>query len=269
MTVAALICARGGSKRIPRKNVAMCAGKKLIEWPLIAANEAKCIDRLFVSTEDAEIAEVSRQHGAEIIDRPWQLATDFAADGSLAYHAYSEIIKRCNADYIIKLHATSPCIEGYHIDEALQLLLKNKIAVRVFTQHKIHKPSQLNNYYFFLPTGAICKVFPENPLGIDPFITNNLVDIYWQNGAFSIERMEKKFFCLAPEIPPDMDAVYANDLYASYFARMDLARVQEARNILLGYTMSQYDGHDINYPDDLIIAEAIIKIREEKKHAGK
>ncbi len=265
MTVAALICARGGSKRIPRKNVAMCAGKKLIEWVLIAANEAKCIDRLFVSTEDAEIAAIGRDYGAEIIDRPWQLATDWAADSSLAYHAYSEVIKRCDADYIAKLHATSPCIHGFHIDEALELLLKNKIAIRVFTQHKIHKPSQLNNYYFILPTGAICKVFPENPQGINPFITNNLVDIYWQNGAFSIERMEKHWFNKAPEITPDMDPYYANDLYATYFARMDLARIQEARNIILGYTMNQWDGHDINYPDDLAIAEAILKNREEKK----
>jgi len=266
MIVAALICARGGSKRIPRKNVAMCAGKKLIEWPLIAANEAKCIDRIFVSTEDAEIAETGRLHGAEIIDRPWQFATDLAPDGSMAYHAYSEIIKRCDADYIVKLHATSPCIQGYHIDEALELLLKNKMAVRVFTQHKVTKPSQLNNYYFMLPNGAVCKVFPENPLGINPYITNNLVDVYWQNGAFSIERLEKKFFNLAPPITADMDARYVNDLYATFFGRMDLARIQEARNIIMGYTMSCYDGHDINYPDDLMIAEAIINNRKGKKH---
>ena len=266
MTVAALICARGGSKRIPRKNTAMCAGRKLMEWVLIAANEAKCVDRVFVSTEDAEIAGIGRDYGAEIIDRPWQLATDLAADASLAYHAYSEIIKRCDADYIIKLNATSPCLQGHHVDEALALILKTKVAVRVFSVHKLHKPSQLNNYYFMLPAGWIYKIFPENPLGVNPYITNNLADVYWQNGAFSIERIEKHFFNLAPEITPDMESVYANDLYAFYFARMELARIQEARNIILGYVMSEHDGHDINYPEDLVIAEAILNNRKEKQN---
>lgn len=269
MTVAALLCARGGSKRIPRKNVALCAGKKLMEWVLIAANEAKCVDRIYVSTEDAEIAGIGRDYGAEIIDRPWQFATDFAADASLAYHAYSEVIARCDADYIVKIHATSPCVQGYDIDKALDMLVKTPIAVRVHSIDKVVKPSRLNNYYFMIPSGWIYKIFPETPIGVDPYITNNLVDLYWQNGAFSVERMEKKFFCLAPPITPDMDAVYANDLYATYYARLDLARIQEARNIILGYVMSNYDAHDINYPEDLIVAEAILKNREEKRNAGK
>jgi CMP-N-acetylneuraminic acid synthetase len=269
VSVVALICARGGSKRIPRKNVAMCAGKHLIEWPLIAAQQAKCIDRIFVSTEDAEIKQIGRDYGAEIIDRPWQLATDLAYDGSLVYHAYSEIISRCGAEYICKLHATSPCIEPWHIDEAYELLLANKMAVSVGTMHKQPKPSQMNNYYTLLPNKTILKVFPDTLQGVNVYITNNLVDLYYNNGAFGIERLEPEMLCLAVPITADMDSVYVNDLYASYQGRIELRRNIEARNIKLGYVMDAYSGQDINYPEDLIMAEAIIKYREEKRNGRK
>ena len=73
-----VIPARGGSKEIPRKNVKQINGKPLIAWTIEAAKESKIIDRYVVSTEDDEIAAVSREYGAEVIERPPELATDEA-----------------------------------------------------------------------------------------------------------------------------------------------------------------------------------------------
>lgn len=74
--VIAIIPARGGSKRLPRKNIKMLAGKPMIQWTIEAARECKQIGRIIVSTEDAEIASISDSLGAEVIERPMELARD-------------------------------------------------------------------------------------------------------------------------------------------------------------------------------------------------
>ena len=62
----AVIPARGGSKRIPRKNIRPFAGQPMIAWSIRAALDSGCFDRVIVSTDDAEIADVARAHGAEV-----------------------------------------------------------------------------------------------------------------------------------------------------------------------------------------------------------
>ena len=71
-----VIPARGGSKGIPGKNIRPLLGKPLIAWSIEAARNAKLLDRFVVSTEDAGIAEVARRFGAEVVDRPADLAAD-------------------------------------------------------------------------------------------------------------------------------------------------------------------------------------------------
>lgn len=102
--ILAVIPARGGSKGIPRKNVKMIAGKPLIAWTIEAAKKSKFIDRLVVSTEDGEIAKISKEHGAEVLPRPASLASDTATTLSVLEHAASKI----NADIVVLLQATSP-----------------------------------------------------------------------------------------------------------------------------------------------------------------
>ena len=70
--------ARGGSKGIPGKNIKEISGKPLIAWTIEAAKESQMIDRYVVSTEDEEIAEISREYGADVIERAPELATDEA-----------------------------------------------------------------------------------------------------------------------------------------------------------------------------------------------
>lgn len=87
MSVCAIIPARGGSKGIPRKNLRLLGGRPLVAWAIEAGQQAKLVDRVIVSTEDAEIADVSRSYGAEVIDRPAELATDDASTDSVLMHA--------------------------------------------------------------------------------------------------------------------------------------------------------------------------------------
>lgn len=86
MTVA-LIPARGGSKRLPRKNLQWFAGRPLICYSIAFAHAIEQIDRCVVSTEDPEIANVARSCGAEIIKRPHELASDIATTASVVRHA--------------------------------------------------------------------------------------------------------------------------------------------------------------------------------------
>ena len=90
-SIVALIPARGGSVRVPRKNLASLNGKPLIVWTILAAQHADIFSGIYVSTEDEEIAAVSRQYGATVIDRPAELAADLAPDIGWVTHALMHI----------------------------------------------------------------------------------------------------------------------------------------------------------------------------------
>jgi N-acylneuraminate cytidylyltransferase len=119
----AIVPARGGSKGIPRKNVRMLAGKPLIAHSILDAREARLIDKVYVSTDDLEIAEVSRKYGAEVIDRPKKFASDTASSESALIHALSEIEKLdTSPDWLVFLQCTSPIRAGADIDRAIAQL---------------------------------------------------------------------------------------------------------------------------------------------------
>lgn len=117
-----VIPARGGSKGIPRKNIKMIAGKPLIAWTIEAALESKLMDSFVVSTEDAEIAAVSRKYGAQVMDRPKALATDTSTTMSVL----QDIIDRTCADAIVLLQPTSPVRHPGLIDACIRNFIRNK-----------------------------------------------------------------------------------------------------------------------------------------------
>lgn len=121
--VVAIIPARGGSKGVFRKNIRLLAGKPLIAHSILDAKEAKLIDKVYVSTDAPEIAEVSRKYGAEAIYRPDELATDTATSESALAHALSEIEKTgVFPDLVVFLQCTSPIRTGADIDGAIRQL---------------------------------------------------------------------------------------------------------------------------------------------------
>lgn len=114
--VLGLIPARGGSKGIPRKNIKPIAGKPLLAWSIEHAQASRLIDRFVVSTEDAEIAQIARDLGAEVLMRPAELATDEASTLPVLEHAVGLI----PCDTVVLLQATSPIRGPGLIDECIK-----------------------------------------------------------------------------------------------------------------------------------------------------
>lgn len=123
MTIIAVIPARGGSKGIPRKNLVLLNRRPLIFFSIDAARQARAIDRTWVSTDDAEIAEVSRKSGAEVpFMRPADLADDAAPMLGVLRHALEWHEKTAGAlEAVVLLQPTSPLRQAQHIDEAIVL----------------------------------------------------------------------------------------------------------------------------------------------------
>lgn len=120
-----IITARGGSKSVPRKSVLEAGGKPLIAWTIQAAKRSKSLDRLLVSTDDDEIAEVSRKFGAEVpFMRPAELARDDSPHMDVLLHALSWLEKNDNyvPDFIILLQPTSPLRMAEDIDAAVKTM---------------------------------------------------------------------------------------------------------------------------------------------------
>jgi len=87
MTTVALIPARGGSKRLPRKNILEVSGVPMLAHPILAARKSGLFEHIYVSTEDAEVAEIAKQYGAEVIERPLQIAEDRSTVVEVCLHA--------------------------------------------------------------------------------------------------------------------------------------------------------------------------------------
>jgi CMP-N,N'-diacetyllegionaminic acid synthase len=123
--VLAVIPARGGSKGIPRKNLRAVLGKPLLAYTVEAARAARLVDVVAVSTEDPQIAFVARRAGAEVVDRPPELATDEAPTEPALLHAVREIERRQGrpADIVLLLQATSPLRTASSIDTAVRMLV--------------------------------------------------------------------------------------------------------------------------------------------------
>ncbi len=117
--IVAIIPARGGSKGIPRKNIRLFCGKPLLQYSVESALHAKLLDKVFVSTEDKEIAEIARYSGAEVIDRPEELAGDDISTFAVLRHAAETLDF---PDVLVTLQPTSPLRTARHIDEAISLL---------------------------------------------------------------------------------------------------------------------------------------------------
>jgi len=123
MKITAIIPARGGSKRLPRKNIYPIWGKPMLSWSIKAAQESKHIDEVWVTTEDEEIKKVALEYGAKVHDR------DPALSGDKVYKM--EAIRSCFADVddgeeiVISLQANSPEMTAEILDDAIDSFIEN------------------------------------------------------------------------------------------------------------------------------------------------
>lgn len=124
----AVIPARGGSKRIPRKNIKEFCGKPMIAWSIETAIKSGCFDKIIVSTDDEEIADVARKYGAEIpFIRPPELSDDYAGTIPVIAHAIREQTKNNKKPTAVCcIYATAPFIQAEDLRQGYKLLTKNK-----------------------------------------------------------------------------------------------------------------------------------------------
>lgn len=120
----AVIPARGGSKRIPRKNIRPFRGKPIIAWSIEAALESGCFDRVIVSTDDTEIAGVARSFGADTpFMRPAEISNDVASTGSVIAHAVQWQTDAGDVvDHACCIYATAPFVTSELIREGLEAI---------------------------------------------------------------------------------------------------------------------------------------------------
>ncbi len=194
-TFLAIIPARGGSKRLPRKNILDLNGKPLIAWSIKAGLKSKYIDKVIVSSDDTEILDISQDYGADTIKRPDNLANDTSTTFDAIKHAIENLEKY---DYVILLQATSPLRNENHIDEAIELLESKNASAVVSVCTMDHSPLWSN----ILDDSLSMKSFLRE--GVLNKRSQDLEKYYRLNGAIYIcktdKLLEKKSFFLKDNI---------------------------------------------------------------------
>lgn len=149
MNTIAIIPARGGSKGVPKKNIALLGGYPLIAYSIAAAKLSTSIDRTIVSTDSPEIAEIGKSFGAEIpFLRPAALSKDTSSDLDFVLHAINwlETHERKIPQYIVHLRPTTPLRDPKIIDNAINLILKSPQATSLRSGH----PASESPFKWFL-----------------------------------------------------------------------------------------------------------------------
>lgn len=120
----AVIPARGGSKRIPRKNIKAFCGQPMIAWSIQAAKQSQCFDRVIVSTDDEEIADIARTYGAEVpFIRPSELSDDRTGTIPVIAHAVKWQQQHGDAaTAVCCIYATAPFVQTEDLRQGLQVL---------------------------------------------------------------------------------------------------------------------------------------------------
>jgi len=140
MNIIAIIPARGGSKRIHRKNILPLAGKPLLQYSIEHAKRSSHIKRIIVSTDDYEISCVASACGAEVVERPPELSDDFVSSESALLHALGHLEQKegFDPDLIVFLQCTSPLRQHDDIDGAIDTLIRGRYD-SLFSAFKFNK----------------------------------------------------------------------------------------------------------------------------------
>jgi pseudaminic acid cytidylyltransferase len=157
----AVIPARGGSKRIPRKNIRMFCGKPIIAYSVAAAQQTGLFDQVVVSTDDEEIASVAREFGATTpFIRPKEIADDFTGTNAVVKHAIAWFNERTsNVRHACCLYATAPLVQARFIKEGYEALSRSDAAF-AFSITSYAFPIQ--RAMRITPDGRVDAIYPEH-----------------------------------------------------------------------------------------------------------
>lgn len=233
--IIAIIPARGGSKGIPRKNIKPLLKKPLIAWTIEQAKKSKYVNKIMVSTDDEEIAEISKKYGAEIpLLRPKELATDESPTIDAIMHAINWFEERGECfDITVLLEPTSPLRDVEDIDRCIDLLLKNKMARAIVSVAKLES-AHLEFNVVINEEGFIRKT--DGSANFRVLRRQDLEDIYFFDGS----------------------------IYMSYTETLKQKRTFY-HELTLGYIVPKYKSHEVDELCDLICIDALMKAKNENK----
>ncbi|MCS3894574.1 N-acylneuraminate cytidylyltransferase [Bradyrhizobium japonicum USDA 38] len=185
----AVIPARGGSKRIPRKNIRSFCGKPIIAYSIEAAQASGLFDEIIVSTDDAEIAEVARQFGATApFVRPTEISDDHTGTAAVVKHAVTWFIERGDdITHVCCIYATAPLIEARFLREAHDALTSSDAAF-AFSVTSYAFPIQ--RALRMTPAGRVDPFHPEHRLTRSQDLAPAYHDagqFYWGTAAAFLE----------------------------------------------------------------------------------
>ena len=179
----AVIPARGGSKGVARKNLALVAGKPLVAWTIEAAKACPTIERVIVSSDDADILAIAQAYGVEALERPAALSGDTVRSEPVLVHALEQsALQKALPEWAVYLQPTSPLRTAGHIARALELLEESDADCLISvceTDNKVLK-SYLKTGEGYL-TGIANNDYPN-------WNRQDLPDVYMPNGAIYIVR---------------------------------------------------------------------------------
>ncbi len=186
--ILAIIPARGGSKGLPRKNIRGLLGKPLIAWTIEQAKNSRYINRVVVSTEDKEIAEISKKYGAEVIERPMELATDEAKTFDVIFHVINYLEEQGEYyDAFVLLEPTSPLRDVEDIDRCFEMLMCNSKAKSIVGVAKLEGAHPAFNVVIN-EEGFIRK--PDGTTNFKFLRRQDLKDIYFFEGSVYASKIE-------------------------------------------------------------------------------
>jgi CMP-N-acetylneuraminic acid synthetase len=243
-SILAVIPARGGSKRVPRKNVRLMAGKPLIYYMIQAGLGSRHITHVALSSEDDEILRVGKKCGGKdliLVKRPKKYATDKAPTLPVVQHALVEIEKKTRLvfDYVVLLQPNSPLIEAHDVDACVEKLIAKKAdsVVSVYKVNSYH-PVKMK---VIQKDGTLAQAVPSMPETI--FRRQDLPDVYKRNGGiYAVTR----------------DTVVGGNFGLGFFCGPKT----------YPYVMESENSIDIDEPADFLLAEVLIKERARKRRRG-
>ncbi len=217
--VVALIPARGGSKSVPNKNLYLLGGQPLLAWPIETARATPEIDRIIVSTDDTRIADCAREYGAEVHDRPSELATDTALVADTVRHLHAQLVDQGQAaDIMVLLEATSPFRSPDMIRRCLTRML-NEDLDSIATFHK----AEINPWRTWRVRDGAPEPFIE---GAIPWLPRQqLPEAYQLNGAVYAFRPDR--------LPPDMPRLLFGKTGAEIVSTNEIIDIDDHKDFII------------------------------------
>ena len=233
--VIAIIPARGGSKGLARKNIRILAGKPLMAWTIEQANCSNYIDKVIVSTEDEEIAEIARKYEAQVpFMRPKELARDDSRTIDVLMHAINWLEETGNYfDIVVLLEATSPLRDVEDIDKCIEILINNHKAKAIVSVAKLESAHPEFNVVIN-DEGLIRKL--DGTTNFRVLRRQELEDVY----------------------------VFEGSVYVSDTKSLE-EKMTFYHELTLAYVVPKYKSFEVDDISDFICIEALMKAKIDKK----